>query len=122
MTDPKKRADRWKAKYNLKRVNEMLTDLREDMAARYEPAIAQVYVMEAKVKDVINSCGVSTSQYVPHLSFGRQLYKMSRQQFISGESLAMATQVLLDKWAARGCDPKVLAKIRKEVFDVEAPE
>jgi len=43
MTDPKKRADRWKAKYNLKRVNETLTDLREDMAARYEAAIAQVY-------------------------------------------------------------------------------
>ncbi len=35
MTDPKKRADRWKAKYNLKRVSETLTDLREGMAARY---------------------------------------------------------------------------------------
>jgi hypothetical protein len=23
-----------------------------------------------------------------------------------------------DKWAARGCDPKVLAKIRKDVFDI----
>jgi len=43
MTDPKKRADRWKAKYNLKRVNETLTDLREDMAARYEAAMNQVY-------------------------------------------------------------------------------
>jgi len=32
MTDLRKRADRWKAKYNLKRVNETLTDLREDMA------------------------------------------------------------------------------------------
>jgi len=42
-TDPKKRADRWKAKYNLKRVNETLTDLREDMAARYEAAMNQVY-------------------------------------------------------------------------------
>jgi len=50
MTDPKKKADRWKAKYNLKRVNETLTDLREDMAARYEAAIAQVYAMETKVK------------------------------------------------------------------------
>jgi len=42
MTDPKKRADRWKAKYNLKRVNETLTDLREDMAARYEASMNQV--------------------------------------------------------------------------------
>jgi hypothetical protein len=122
MTDPKKRADRWKAKYHLKRVGETLGDLREDMAARYEAAISQVYVMEAKVREVINASGVSTSQYVPYLNFGRQLYKLSRQQSISGESFAMAAQVLLDKWAARGCDPKILAKIRTDVFDVAAPK
>jgi hypothetical protein len=28
----------------------------------------------------------------------------------------------LDKWAARGCDPKVLAKIRKDIFDVDVPK
>ena len=39
----------------------------------------------------------------PH--FGRQRCKLSRQQGVSGESFAMAAQVLLDKWAARGCDP-----------------
>ena len=33
----------------------------------------------------------------------------------------MAAQVLLDKWAARGCDPNVLAKIRKNVFDIDVP-
>ena len=122
MTDPKKRADRWKAKYNVERVKDTLNDLREDMAARYEAAITQVYAMEMKVKEVINACGVSTSQYVPYLNFGRQLYKMSRQQNISGESFAMAAQVLLDKWSARGCDPKVLTKIRKDVFDVAEPK
>ena len=41
MTDQKERTDRRKAKYNLKRVNETLGDLREDMAARYEAAINQ---------------------------------------------------------------------------------
>jgi hypothetical protein len=56
------------------------------------------------------------------LNFGRQLYKLSREQGISGESFAMAAQVLLDKWAARGCDPKVLAKIRKDVFDIAEPK
>ena len=55
-------------------------------------------------------------------SFGRQLYKLSRQQHISGESFAMAAQVLLDKWAARGCDPKVLATVRKDVFDIGEPK
>jgi hypothetical protein len=92
------------------------------MAKRYEAAMAQVYAMEMKVKEVINACGVSTSQYVPYLNFGRQLYKLSREQNISGESFAMAAQVLLEKWAARGCDPEVLAKVRKDVFDIDAPK
>ena len=122
MTDPTKRAERWKAKYNLKRVNGTLNNLREGMAMRYETAMAELYAREGKVKEVINAYGVSTSQYVPYLNFGRQLYKLSRQQHISGESFAMAAQVLLDKWAARGCDPKVLAKIRTDVFDISAPK
>jgi len=58
MTDPKKRADRWKAKYNIKRVGETLSDLRDDMAARYEAAMNQVCAMEIKVKEVINAAGV----------------------------------------------------------------
>ena len=33
----------------------------------------------------------------------------------------MAAYVLLDKWAARGCDPKMLAQIRSEVFNISAP-
>jgi hypothetical protein len=122
MADPVKSTARWKAKYNLKRVNETLNDLREGMAMRYEAAMTELSAMEGKVKEVINAYGVSTSQYVPYLNFGRQLYKLSRQQHISGESFAMAAQVLLDKWAARGCDPKVLAKIRTDVFDISAPK
>ena len=122
MTDKTERAERRKAKYNLKRVNETLNDLREDMAKRYEAAMTQVCAMETKVKEVINACGVSTSQYVPYLNFGRQLYKLSRQQQISGESFAMAAQVLRDKRAAGGCDPKVLAKVRTDVFDISAPK
>jgi len=53
--------------------------------------------------------------------FGRQLHKLNRQERVSDENFAMAAQVLLDKWAARGCDPKVLTKIRKDVFDIDVP-
>jgi len=91
------------------------------MAKRHETAMTRVCAMETKVKEVINAAGVSTSQYVPYINFGRQLHKLSRQQGISGENSAMAAQVLLDKWAARGCDPKVLAKIRTDVFDIAEP-
>jgi hypothetical protein len=59
--------------------------------------------------------------HVPYLSYARQLYKLSRQQGISGESFALVAKVLLDKLAARGLNADVLAAIRTEVFDVVAP-
>src|SRR5512139_305758 len=122
MSDPVKRTERWLVKYNLVRVSQTLADLQGKMAEHYTAAMVGLCAMETDVKQVINAAGVSTSQYVPYLNFGRQLYKLSRQQNISGESFAMAAQVLLDKWAARGCDPKVLARIRKDVFDINVPK
>jgi len=44
MSDPVKRAARWKAKYNVERVKDTLNDIREDMGARYEAAIAEVCI------------------------------------------------------------------------------
>ena len=121
MSDPTKRTERWMVKYNLERVSKTLADMQGKMAEHYTAAMVGLCAMETDVKQVINACGVSTSQYVPYLNFGRQLYKLSKQRGISGESFAMAAQVLLDKWAARGCDPEVLAKIRTEVFNTPAP-
>ena len=122
MSDPVKRTERWLVKYNLERVSQTLADLKGKMAEHYTAAMVGLCAMETDVKQVINAYGVSTSQYVPYLNFGRQLYKLSKQRGISGESFAMAAQVLLDKWAARGCDPEVLAKIRTDVFDIAAPK
>ena len=50
--------------------------------------------------------------YVPYLNFGRQLYKLSAGRSIAGDSLALEAQVLLNKWAARGLNPDVLAVVR----------
>lgn len=122
MVDPKKRSERWKAKFNTERVKQTLDDMRDDMAARYREAAARLVAMELKVKEVLNQEGVSTILYVPYLNFGRQMYKMSNEQFISGESYAMAAKVLLDKWAARGLDPDVLARIRTDVFNIGEPK
>ena len=122
MDDATRRAANWEAKYNTERVKATLDDLHAKMAERYRAAVAPLVAMEKEVKEVLNGCGVSTALYVPYLNFGRQLYKLTRQQNISGESFAMAAQVLLDKWAARGCDPAVLAKIRTDVFSVKEPK
>ena len=121
MADPVRSAARYKARYKGGRAKTS-NELRDEVAKRYEVGMTELTAMEGKVKEVIHAFGISGSQYVPYLNFGRQLYKLSRQERVSDENFAMAAQVLLDKWAARGCDPKILAKIRKDVFDVVEPK
>jgi len=121
MSDPVKRVQSWAVKYNTERVKATLDDLRPAMIERYKAAVAQLYAIEMKTKETLNMHGVSTILIVPYLNFSRQLYKLSRQQFISGETMKLAAKVLLDKWSDRGLDPDVLAAIRTEVFDIAAP-
>jgi len=64
MSAPVKKVARWRAKYNTERVKQTLDDIRDDTAARYEAAIAEVCATEAKVKETLNICGVSTSLYI----------------------------------------------------------
>jgi hypothetical protein len=41
---------------------------------------------------------------------------------MSGESFAMAAQVLLHKWHARGLDSEILSAVRTEAFDSSTPK
>jgi hypothetical protein len=121
MTDPNQRRMNWQIKTDTGKVKQILDDRRPDMLKRYEAAVASLCEMETKARQTLNTAGVHTIMYVPYLNYARQLYKLSRQQGISGESFAMGAQVLLDKWSARGLDSAVLARIRTEVFDASAP-
>jgi len=121
MSDPNQRLMNLQIKTDTGNVKQILDDLRPDMLKHYEAAVASLCEMETKARQTLNAAGVHTIMYVPYLSYARQLYKLSRQQGISGESFAVGAQVPLDKWAARGLDSAVLARIRTEVFDVVAP-
>ena len=121
MTDPNQRRMNWRIKTDTGKVKAILDDLRPDMLKHYEAAVASLCEMETKTRQTLNAAGVHTIFYVAYLNYARQLYKLSRQQGISGESFALGAQVLLDKWSARGLDSTVLARIRTEVFDVVAP-
>ena len=121
MTDPNQRRMNWQIKTDTGKVKAILDDLRLDMLKRYESAVASLCEMETKARQTLNAAGVNTIMYVPYFNYARQLYKLSRQQGISGESFALQAQVLLDKWAARGLNPNVLAAIRTQVFDAVAP-
>jgi len=121
MTDPNQRRMNWQTKTDTGKVKAILDDLRPNMLKHYEAAVASLCEMETKARQTLNTAGIHTIMYVAYLNYARQLYKLSRQQSISGESFALGAQVLLDKWAARGLDSAVLARIRTEVFDAVAP-
>jgi hypothetical protein len=121
MDDPGKRAANWEAKYNTEAVKQSLDRLRPDMSRRYQEAAAKLCIMENEVRQVLNGEAVATMLYVPYLNFGRQLYKLSAGRSIAGDSLALEAQVLLNKWAARGLNPDVLAVVRTQVFNISAP-
>ncbi len=121
MSDVTRRIERWQKKYSPDRAKATLDLLQDTMRQRYEAATVAMAAMEIKTKEVLNTCGVHTTNYVPYLSYARQLWKLTRQQLITGESFKMESEVLLQKWAARGQDPDVLAAIRKGVFSADAP-
>lgn len=121
MRDSVQRRENWEVKYNLDRVKQTLEAKRATMGAHYEAAVAGMVAAEIKVRETLNGCGVNTINYVPYLNFGRQLYKLTTQRQIAGESAIMEAQVLLEKWAKRGLDPDVLATVRSQVFNVPAP-
>jgi hypothetical protein len=121
MSDANQRLTVWKIKTDTGRVKQILDAMRPDMLKHYEAAVASLCEMETKARQTLNAAGVHTIMYVPYLSYARQLYKLSRQQGISGESFALGAQILLDKWANRGLNPDVLSRIRTEVFDAVAP-
>ena len=121
MSDSNQRLVAWQIKTDTGRMKETLDALRPEMLEHYKAAVASLCEMETKARQTLNAAGVHTIMYVPYLSYARQLHKLSRQQGISGESFALGAQVLLDKWAARGLNPAVLAAIRSQVFDAVAP-
>jgi len=121
MTDSNQRLTAWQIKTDTGRMKATLDSLRPEMLEHYKAAVASLCEMETKTRQTLNAAGVHTIMYVPYLSYARQLYKLSRQQGISGESFALVAKVLLDKWAARGLDSAVLARIRTEVFDASTP-
>jgi len=118
--DPTKRIDNWNTKYNLERVNAILTEKRPKMYEHVQARVVSLASMENQVKQVCDSSGVPTIQYPFYLCFGREMWALIDKE-ISGESLAQEAAVLIAKWVARGLTQAVLAAIRTDVFNVAAP-
>lgn len=119
-SDPAKRVSNWNTKYNLDRIKAVLEEKRPTMLEHVQSVIPNLYVMEAQVKQVLDAEGVSVITYPFYLNFGREMWRLKRQE-LSGESLAVEAATLIGKWVARGLAQSVLETIRTQVFDVVAP-
>jgi hypothetical protein len=118
--DPTKRISNWDEKYNLERINAILTEKRPTMLQNMSAVVPLLAAMEQQVKQVCDGAGVPTIQYPFYLCFGREIWALTRRD-ISGESLAIEAATLIAKWVARGLTTAVLQAIRTDVFNVAAP-
>jgi acyl-CoA reductase-like NAD-dependent aldehyde dehydrogenase len=121
MSDVTRRLSRWQAKYSPEIAAQTTSRIYADMSERYQASLVALCAMETETKQVLDSSGIDTMYIVFYLDFARQLFKLSHGRTISGPTLAKETQVLLEKWQARGLKPEVLAAIRTDVFNVPAP-
>jgi hypothetical protein len=118
--DPTKRISNWDEKYNLERVNAILTEKRPTMLANVNSVVPLMTAMELQVKQVCDGAGVKTIQLPFYLCFGREMWKLVRAE-VSGETLAIEAATLIAKWKDRGLTEAVLQGIRTDVFNVSAP-
>ena len=119
-TSADKRIAKWDAKFNTERVKATLDDLRPDMLASVNAVFPLLATMESEVKQVLDGEGVSIILYPFYLNFGREPWRLQRNN-LSGESLAIEAQTLIQKWVARGLSQTVLEKLRTDVFTIPAP-
>jgi hypothetical protein len=118
--DPAQRINNWNEKYNLERVNAILTEKRPVMLQNVTAVYPLLAAIKLQVKQVCDGAGVPTIQYQFYLCFGREMWSLSRRD-ISGESLAIEAATLITKWKTRGLTEALLQAIRTDVFNVAAP-
>jgi hypothetical protein len=118
--DPAERIANWDTKYNLTRVNDVLTAKRPTMLQHVQNVFPLITAMEQQVKQVLDGQAVPTKDYPFYLCFGRELWALTRKD-ISGPSAAREAGVLVEKWKGRNLSQAVLEAIRSEVFNIGAP-
>lgn len=115
-----KRLESWVVKTEPEAVRDRLEGLREGMRRRYFAEQERLGEVETKVRQVLDSAGVSSITYPFYLDFGREVY--ARRCRYAGPSLAREVAVLLEKWVMRDLRREVLERVRDEALSVAPSE
>ena len=70
-SDPTRRIDNWDAGFDTERIKAKVDSKRSKMLERLSAVVPSMTAMEAQVKQVIDTAGVSIIQYPFFLAFGR---------------------------------------------------
>jgi hypothetical protein len=119
--DPTKRIANWDIGFDTARIKGVLDLKRPKMFEHVQAQIVSLTSMEIQVKQVCDLSGVSVVHYPFYLDFGRELWHITHETEMSGESAAQEATVLIAKWVARGLTQAVLETIRTQVFNIGAP-
>jgi hypothetical protein len=119
--DPTKRIANWDIGFDTARIKTVLDLKRPKMFEHVQAQIVSIVSMELQVKQTCDASGVSVIHYPFYLDFGRELWHITHETEMSGESAAQEAAVLITKWTARGLTQAVLQALRTDVFNVAAP-
>ena len=119
VTPAGQRAEKWNRRYDADHIKTIIDNEKPTFYAHAQSKFQMLVDMEAAVKQVLNTAGVSVATTANYLAYARQLWKAS--QTYSGETLAVHAASLVATWASRGMSQAVLEAIRYQVFNVSAP-
>jgi hypothetical protein len=118
---PDERSFGYELKLTPERARDMLEKRRARMLDRQRLASAELAELEDRVRGVLGSFDLNTTDYVWYYDFARQVYKLVKK-FKGGKALENEVRIRKLVWKERGLDQDILDQIQFEVFAVKQPE
>lgn len=107
--DPARRAAKYAGKVDPDAIRSRFTALKSEMEEQITLIQQELASVENTVKQILADENVSTIFYPMYLSFGKELYGISRKHV--GGTKKLEGDICFAKWKARGLTPAVLISI-----------
>ncbi len=103
------RIKKYTRKLKPERIAQDLTEGRDDMIAKNAYRQQELMVIENKVRQILDTAGVSTIEYPKYFNFGRQVWKAKRKY--GGKTFENELDILFTVWTKREAKPEILKTI-----------
>jgi len=98
--DAEHRAKKYEKSIHPERIGRTLEAVKPIMVDQEKPYLANITMLERKIKALCERQGIPTIQIAQYINYGRQLYSKSKR--FSQATLAAEAQYLTDLWTSRG--------------------